>query len=249
MEKERSNQDIDMEKSRMFRRLLQPVLVVMCMLPGLLMAQQSAPVAPGERILNLDALKDELKQYHACTCKCGCYAKDLDLQANRAIAFLQQRSAHRKPNEKLALVLDIDETTLSNYQEMVQAGFAYDRSAFNAWIDSAAAPAIPGTLRLYEEARKQGVSVFFISGRAETQRAATERNLRAQGFNGWQELLLRTASQATTTAQAFKSAERAVIVAEGYNVVLNVGDQWSDLHGKPSAEYSVKYPDPYYFLR
>ena len=28
-------------------------------------------------------------------------------------------------------------------------------------------------------------------------------------------------------------------------MVLNVGDQWSDLKGKPEAEYSVKYPDPF----
>jgi hypothetical protein len=41
---------------------------------------------------------------------------------------------------------------------------------------------------------------------------------------------------------------RAGIVAEGYTIVLNVGDQWSDLKGKPEAEFSVKYPDPYYFI-
>ena len=69
-----------------------------------------APVAPSERIPNLDTLKEELKQYHACSCACGCYAKDLDLQSERAIAFLRREAAHRRPNEKLALVLDIDET-------------------------------------------------------------------------------------------------------------------------------------------
>jgi hypothetical protein len=31
-------------------------------------------------------------------------------------------------------------------------------------------------------------------------------------------------------------------------LILNVGDQWSDLKGVPEAEFSVKYPDPYYFL-
>jgi hypothetical protein len=48
-----------------------------------------AQVAPSERIPNLDTLKDELKQYLACTCTCGCYAKDLDLQAARAICFFR----------------------------------------------------------------------------------------------------------------------------------------------------------------
>ena len=38
------------------------------------------------------------------------------------------------------------------------------------------------------------------------------------------------------------------IAAQGYTLALNVGDQWSDLKGKPEAEFSVKYPDPFYFI-
>ncbi len=41
---------------------------------------------------------------------------------------------------------------------------------------------------------------------------------------------------------------RGQIAGAGYTLALNVGDQWSDLKGKPEAEYSVKYPDPYYFI-
>jgi acid phosphatase len=215
-------------------------------------AQQSirtSPLAPGERILNLDTVKDQLKQYHECTCKCGCYAKDLDLQADRAIAFLRHRAAHRRTDEKLGLVLDIDETTLSNYEEMVKAGFAYDSKAFNAWVETASAPAIPGTLRLVREAKRLGVSVFFLTGRPEKQRVATEQNLHSQGFDNWQRLIMRAPEQGGSTAIAYKSAAREGIAAEGYRIVLNVGDQWSDLRGHPEAEYSVKYPDPYYFLQ
>ncbi len=207
-----------------------------------------AALAPGERIENLDTLKDQLKEYHDCTCKCGCYARDLDLQANRAITFLRQRAAHRGAHGKLAVVLDIDETTLSNYSEMEKNGFAFDNKAFDAWVNSAQAPAIPGTRGLYQEARKLGVYVFFLTGRAETQRAATERNLHSQGFEGWQQLIMRSSDQASLTAIAYKSAERAKVEAQGYQIVLSVGDQWSDLRGNPEAEYSVKYPDPYYFL-
>jgi acid phosphatase len=208
-----------------------------------------APVAPSERIPNLDKLKDELKQYRACTCTCGCYAKDLELQAGRAIAFLRRRAQRRGPEEKLALVLDIDETTLSNYEEMEKAGFGYDARVFDAWVESAQAPAIPGTLQLFKEAKRLGVGVFFLTGRREGQRAATERNLRAAGFDGWQELILRPDTAASWTAPRFKSTERGRLAAQGYTIVLNVGDQWSDLRGAPEAEYSVKYPDPYYFLK
>ncbi len=150
--------------------------------------------------------------------------------------------------EKLALVLDIDETTLSNYEEMEGGNFEWNRERFNARVDAARAPAIPGTLRLVQAAQKLGVSVFFLTGRLESQREATEKNLRAAGFDGWQELILRGSTDAKTTALVYKSAARGRIVAEGYRIVLNVGDQWSDLRGKPMAEFSVKYPDPFYFI-
>lgn len=205
--------------------------------------------APAERIPNLDALKAELKQYQACTCKCGCYSKDLDHQADRAIAFLRMRAAHPKPQQKLAMVLDIDETTLSNYEEMINADFGYIKAISDAWIETAKAPAIPGTLRLFNEAQRLGVTVFFITGRPESQRAATELNLHNQGFKDWQQLILRQPPQAHSTALAYKSAQREIIQQQGYKIILNVGDQWSDLKGAPEAEFSVKYPDPYYFLK
>ena len=204
--------------------------------------------APAERILNLDVLKKELKQYHDCTCRCGCYAHDLDIQADRAIAFLRRRAAHRSPEQKLALILDIDETSLSNYPELLKADFAYDSKAFDAWVQGAQAPAIPGTVRLYKEAQRLGVSVFFITGRSEPERDATERNLRAQGFQNWQQLTMRPEEHGSQTIGAFKAIVRAQIAAQGYKIVLNAGDQWSDLRGNPEAEYSVKYPDPYYFI-
>ena len=212
-------------------------------------ASRMSEYAPAERIPNLDQLKAELKQYHACTCKCGCYTKDLDHQADRAIGFLRMRAAHAHPQEKLVLVLDIDDTTLSTYEEMVKADFAYIKPAFDAWVETAKAPAIPGTLRLFNEARRLGVSVFFITGRADPERAATELNLHNQGFQDWQEIIMRQPTQAAGTAQAYKSAARAAVQAQGYKLILNVGDQWSDLKGAPEAEFSVKYPDPFYFLK
>jgi acid phosphatase len=231
--------------------LLAAVLILGLASQGVFAQQPSARIsslAPAERIANLDDLKAQLKQYHECTCKCGCYARDLDQQADQAIAFLRNRAAHRQPQEKLALVLDIDETTLSNYEEMVKADFAYDSKAFSDWVLSAKAPAIPGTLRLTQEAQRMGVSVIFLTGRPEAQRAATEQNLRSQGFQNWRQLILRSPEQASATALAYKSAARATLQAQGYKIVLSVGDQWSDLRGQPEAEFSVKYPDPFYLI-
>jgi acid phosphatase len=219
--------------------------------PGLSAESQLQPVfsvnAQAESIPNLDNLITELMQYHDCTCKCGCYARDLDTQADRALAYLRRRAAHRTAQEKLAVVFDIDETSLSNYQEMLHASFAFDPKTFDAWVNSAAAPAIPGTLRIDKEAQRLGVAVFFITGRYEPERTATERNLRAQGFT-WRKLTLRPESTRIESVIAYKSGARAQIVAQGYKIVLNVGDQWSDLKGQPEAEFSVKYPNPYYLI-
>jgi acid phosphatase len=229
------------------------VLLTAAFVTHRLAAQQSphpafSSDAQAERIPNLDSLKKELRQYHDCTCACGCWAHDQDVQADRAIAFLRQRAEHRRGQEKLALVLDIDETTLSNYQEEVSNDFVYNKPVFDAWVETAQAPAIPGTLRLYGEAQRLGVSILFITGRDEPQRGATERNLRAQGFDNWQELVMRPVDHGSQTIGEFKKAARGQMVAKGYTLALNVGDQWSDLKGEPEAEYSVKYPDPYYFI-
>jgi predicted secreted acid phosphatase len=234
-----------------FSVLLSPLFVTAqqpAQKPAAQPASRVSIYAPAERITNFDTLKKQLRQYHECTCKCGCYAKDQDHQAERAMAFLRARAAHRRPQEKLALVLDIDESSLSNYEEMVKANFAYDSAVFNAWINSAKAPAIPGTLRLYKEAQRLNVSVFFITGRADSEREATERNLREQGYQNWQQLYLRPSALASQPVYVFKSGARAAVVAQGYRIVLNVGDQWSDDRGEPQAEFFVKYPNPYYLI-
>lgn len=216
---------------------------------------ETAPIAAGESILNLgplldvtNGLKTELLQYHDCTGAAGCYAKDLDLQAERAIAFLRARAARRESDERLALILDIDETTLSNWAQMSAANFEYNSKDFDAWVSSAQAPEIPGTHRLFKAAQGLGVSVIFITGRPETQRASTEANLRLRGFDKWEKLIMRSPDQQKLTAEQYKSDVRGV-VAQNFRIVLNVGDQWSDLRGPNPAEFSVKYPDPYYFIK
>jgi acid phosphatase len=229
------------------RATLAAVLLVAIPTAGAQKARM-APNAPGEKIANLAQLKEEAEKYHACTCNCGCYAHDLDAQADLAIAYLHKRAAHNAKHQKLALVLDIDETTLTNYGALAKSGFALNGAGFYDWIKTASAPAIPGTLRLYKEAQRLGVSIFFLTGRPEMLRAATEKNLSEQGFTGYAELLLRRNDELKTPTIEYKSGRRAKIEAEGYVIAVNVGDQWSDLRGKPEAEYSVKYPNPYYYI-
>ena len=154
-----------------------------------------------------------------------------------------------KPGEKLAMVLDIDETSLTNYCEEKREDFGYIASMFNAWaVSPEASMPIPGTLRLFDHAREAGVAVFFITGRPGEQREATARNLQAAGYKNWSGLRLRVGDEKRMSTVEYKSTERRKIVEAGYRIVMNVGDQWSDLNGEPRGEVSVKLPNPFYYM-
>lgn len=223
-------------------------------LPGLLLVLSAAAqtvIVPRE-LPNLGKLQAELKDYHDCKGDHGCYSSDLDRETATATAALERavrlNESAAQHGKKLAVVLDIDETSLSNYSEIVQADFAYNADAWNRWVQQTAAPAIPGTLRFYREAEELGVAVFFITGRPESQRLVTEKNLRLQGYGRWAGLILRSPAQAKTPTVIYKSGARQRIVREGYRIVVNVGDQMSDLTGSPQADVSVKLSDPFYYI-
>src|SRR5580658_3148665 len=223
------------------RRLL---ILLTLIFASLVSNGQSTPnsrlLVPQEPTPNLGKLKTRLIAYHNCTGNHGCYTADLDRQSDLAIAILRRRAGRAKPDEKLALVLDIDETALSNWDEELQDDFGYIAKDWNAWVDKKQATAIAGTLRLYKEAIAHGVSVFFISGRDESQRDSTTDNLKSAGYDRWTSLRLRGPHPKQQSTTEFKSGERRKIVDAGYRIILNLGDQLSDLNGNPQAERSVK---------
>jgi len=220
-----------------------------CLLSLVLAATAAAQsISVPRELPNLGKLRLELEAYHDCRGPHGCYAHDLNDETAIAIAELQRAVRMNRGGAKLAVVLDIDETSLSNYTELLRSDFGYNAQAWNQWVGEADAPAIPGTLRFYREAEKLGVAVFFITGRPESARAATEANLRRVGYTQWAGLTLRSADEANAPTTAYKSAARQRIVEAGYRIAVNVGDQMSDLRGTPQAEFSVKLSDPFYYI-
>jgi hypothetical protein len=231
-------------------------------------AQHSNALLAAEPMENFALTRSRLADYANCTVAGVCYWADLDTQYQRAEHALaeqvqlakQQAATSHAPAAKLALVMDIDETTLSSYCEMQREDYGYVGPMFNAWVVSPeAAMAIPGALRLFHEAQQAGVAVFFITGRpgvpdgsaarpGSDQTDATKANLQAAGFHDWAGLALRNGSENLMPTIAYKSSERQRIVDRGYRIVMSVGDQWSDLLGDPQATVDVKLPNPFYFL-
>ena len=210
-------------------------------------AQQSV-VKIQEPQPNLGQLKLRLTRYHDCKDR-DCYYPQIESQSDRAIKILKARVLRAKPDEKLALVLDIDETSLSNWTEEKQDDYGYIAKDWDAWVKERACTSISGTLRLYSEAEKDKVAVFFITGRPEDEREDTAANLKAVGYTQWAGLSLRALDHPRSqTVVDYKSGERRKIAAQGYTILLNVGDQMSDLNGDPQAETSVKLPNPFYYI-
>ena len=220
---------------------------------------QSTIVAPAtdKRFPNLGELKTRLTKYHDCQLnekRSGCYEKDLSAVIIRAREYLQR---HLKSGRKQAIVLDIDETSLSNWEEIKDDDFGYKPRKWNDWIESAKAPAIAPTLELFNFAKQHGIAVFFITGRRESSREATERNLKTAGYAGWQGLILRPQSDTPCAEYAdakersevvcYKATARKRISVDGYRIVINLGDQMSDLRGG-HAERAFKLPNPFYFI-
>jgi predicted secreted acid phosphatase len=203
-----------------------------------------------EPAVNIDKHKKQLRAYQA-----GNYNDDIKLVFEDALAYVaSQLDKTRRP----AIVLDIDETSLSNWPDIDADDFGFIKSGgcslkstfpcgFDAWIEKGRAPRIGPTLVFFNAVRARHVAVFFVTGRIDSQRAATIRNLRRAGFKGWTGLRTRPDDDNEKSIVPFKSGERARIEKDGYTIVASIGDQQSDLDGG-HAECTFKVPNPYYLI-
>lgn len=192
---------------------------------------------------NLTFAKQRVKTY----VDSGEYERDLTAVAKRAQAWLEQRAAQRQGGEKLAIVFDLDETLLKNYPHIAENDFGYVPEIWNEWVAKADAPAIEPVREVYRTARKLGVSVIYITGRAETQYAATERNLKAIGCGDFVEMVCKPEALKRASAATFKAGARERLTKAGWTIVASIGDQQSDLDGG-FAERTFKLPNPFYFI-
>ncbi len=183
----------------------------------------------------------------------GGYDREFAAVVGRARSYMEKRApAVTRP----AIVLDIDETSLSNWPAYRVNGWAriptgpcdldHGPCGIRAWQAMAASKALPPTLDLAKRAEALGVAVFFITGRPPELREATERNLRQEGYQPTGVILLPPGAT-FKSAVDFKAPERRKIAELGYTIILSMGDQASDLAGG-YAEKTFKLPNPVYFL-
>jgi predicted secreted acid phosphatase len=197
-------------------------------------------------LTNLDTVKAELVQYHDS----GKYNQQIIDVNTAAKNYLIQRideNKYLRQPKKLAIVFDIDETSLSNYPDLLQRDFSRAPQQFINGQMKAHDPAIGPTLALFQLAEKDHVAVFFITGRTESLRSPTVKNLDSAGYYAYNGLFLKPDNYKNASVVPFKSETRKAIEAKGYDIVLSVGDQESDISGG-FEDRGFKLPNPYYYI-
>lgn len=152
------------------------------------------------------------------------WLRDVDTALSTASADMTSRVAR---GGKLAIVFDIDDTTLAT-------DFAIDRDKI---------PAVDGSLKLAEQAERSGVEIFYITNRnyASTSSPSKTRIALERAGLPVHTIYHRTPGDARGK-QEMKTAYRAQIEDDGYTIIQNVGNNWTDLNGG-HAERTYKLPD------
>lgn len=213
-------------------------------------ASACASAPHGAAVPDLPEARKQVEAY----LESGRYEADVAAVTRAAQEYLEKRAREvRRP----AAVFDVDETALSNWPAYKVNGWGRITGGgcdletgpcgLRAWEAMARSKAILPTLAVARRAHELGVAVFFITGRPENLRDATERNLRDEGYAP-DRLILFPEGPRPASAADFKAAERRKLAEEGYTILFTIGDQQSDLSGG-YAERTFKLPNPVYFIR
>ena len=133
----------------------------------------------------------------------------------------------------LAIIVDVDETVLDNspYQaRLVRDGGAYNEATWAQWVKEEAARPVPGALEFARAAASRGVTIFYVTNRAEDLTAATVSNLRKAGFpikDDSQVLGLGLVVDGCESEGTEKGCRRQ-FVGRSHRVLMQVGDQLGD---------------------
>ncbi|WP_128378809.1 HAD family acid phosphatase [Streptomyces cavernae] len=153
------------------------------------------------------------------------WQSDVRKVIDQALPYVQQRTQNTS-GQKLAIVFDIDNTTLE--------------SDFHPWYQLPT-PAVKPSLELATYAKSRGVNVFFITARPGIIYSLTKSNLTSVGYP-LDDLYVRDLPDLFAEVGAYKTAKRTEIEAKGYTIIANVGNNTTDLVGG-HAERTFKLPD------
>jgi predicted secreted acid phosphatase len=207
-----------MTASGVGRRITTVAAVAVLGLGGSLTAAVPAAAAPGAATAGATVASAAGTDY-------ATWQRDVKTVIDTATPYIQQRTANSS-GQRLAVVFDIDNTTLETH--------------YSPWYQLPT-PALKPSLALAKYAKSRGVAVFFVTARPGIIESVTEWNLESVGYpvDG---LYVRDLPDLFAEVSAYKTASRADIESDGYTIIANVGNNTTDLVGG-HAERTYKLPD------
>ena len=228
----------------------------------------SGATVGGANIPNIDVVKKTIATYYGDpgTGIANKTSSPYISEMNRLVAKMKadlprEYSKSLRSGKTPAIVLDTDDTMLETYDyEVGQMHFNFSPTLNNADILGEGFSATPAMVGFENYARSLGFVVIGITGRSAAQQTASIENVTKVGYTGFtasnyyvkwaagQQPSYISCVTATCTTVEYKAGTRKHLEQDlGYDVALNVGDQWSDLQGGYS-KHIVKLPNPTYYL-
>lgn len=144
---------------------------------------------------------------------------------NVAKTYLETLIPNREPNEKFAIITDLDETIIDNsYLEakQIKEGKEYSSARWKEWVNMSAATGVPGAVEFLQWAASRNITIFYISNRSVSDVKPTLANLiKLQLPNADEEHMLFLSAEST-------KEPRRQIVAKNYKIVMLMGDNLND---------------------
>jgi predicted secreted acid phosphatase len=188
--------------------------------------------------LNLDVYKNRCREYYDS----GEYSEQIQNALIPAAEHLNKYIGQ----QMIAVCLDIDETMTSEWGLMQK----YDFGWFDLSLDESNLetnfPPIPDVLDFFNNCKFNYVDVFIVTAKRQKYSEFAIKMLNNAGYAGWTGIYFMD-NDDTRTIENYKIATRDKIRANGYNIILNIGDQYTDL-SYPKGELCIKLPNPFYLI-
>jgi 5'-nucleotidase (lipoprotein e(P4) family) len=153
--------------------------------------------------------------------------KALCFQAYNFARLRVDQNILKSPVKPWVIVTDIDETLLDNSPNSVHQallGKDYEAAAWAEWTAMAKADTVPGAPSFLKYAASKGIVIYYITNRAESERAATLKNLQKYGFPNADDAHLILRANGTSSSKEDRRQE----VAKTHEIMMLLGDNLAD---------------------
>ncbi|CAN5445516.1 hypothetical protein BH11ACT8_BH11ACT8_20540 [soil metagenome] len=226
----------------------------------------------GESIPNIDSVKSTIRAYYNASGGVANKTSSHYIDQVRRLEHTILTTLPATAPADAAVVFDVDDTLLWNYDfEDGATNFNFDPAVNTTWVTQHLFVKVPGMPQLLRDLVDRGYALYGVTGRGASQENDTIANLDEQGFTldgtptgtpmftndtmytkdvanqPWVDCSADGITPACSTVE-YKALTRDHIAStDGVDIMLNVGDQWSDLEGGYADDW-VKVPNPTYFL-